>query len=67
MEQSLKPKKQHANYPGEERMTLQDSSSQKTFKNAFAPPMENGELGMRGVITGLRFAVLVFVCPLRRT
>ncbi len=38
-------------------------SGQKTFKNAFAPQMEDGKLG---VITGPRSTVLIFDGPLGR-
>ena len=41
-------------------MTLRDPPGQKTFKNTFAPQMENGELGVHDVIIGLRSAVLSF-------
>ena len=41
-------------------MTLRDLSSQKMFKNTFAPQMENDELSVHDVIIGLRSTVLSF-------
>ncbi len=39
-------------------MVLQDSSSQKTFKNTFAPNIENETLSVHEVIMGLRSTMI---------
>ncbi len=39
-------------------MTLQDTSDQKTFKNTFAPRVENEYLTVHDVILGLKTTML---------
>ena len=39
-------------------MTIQDSSSQKTFKNTFAPHIGNKVLTVHGIIAGLKITLL---------
>ncbi len=39
-------------------MALQDSSDQRTFKNTFAPHVENETLSIHDIITGLRTTIL---------